>query len=126
MPSTCTTAGIRSAQPSRTRCVKSMNGEGIGPAWKGASARGRRTTNGPMASRSTGAEPKHSSASRGSSTIGRPAVFSDVLTTTGTPVRRSKASRQRAISGSASGFTVWIRAVPSTCTTAGIRSSQSR
>ena len=41
--------------------------------------------------RRSGAEPKHSSASRGSSTIGRPAVFSDVLTTTGRPVRCSKA-----------------------------------
>ena len=47
----------------------------------------RRTTNGPIASRSTGAEPKHSSASRGSSTIGRPAVLRLVLTTTGRPVR---------------------------------------
>ena len=75
-----------------------------------------------MASRSTGAEPKHSSASRGSSTIGRPAVFSDVLTTTGTPVRSWKASSIRATSGSCSGSTVCTRAVPSTCTTAGIRS----
>ena len=38
-----------------------------------------------------GAEPKHSSASRGSSTIGRPAVFRLVLTTTGTPVRALEA-----------------------------------
>ena len=53
-------------------------------------ARPRRRRNGPIASASTGAEPKHSSASRGSSTIGRPAVLSEVLTTTGTPVRASK------------------------------------
>src|SRR5919107_1455747 len=45
-------------------------------------ARARRTTKGPIASRSTGAEPKHSRASRGSSTIGRPAVLRLVLTTT--------------------------------------------
>ncbi len=38
---------------------------------------------GPSANASTGAELKHSSASRGSSTIGRPAVLSDVLTTDG-------------------------------------------
>ena len=57
---------------------------------------GRRTTNGPIASRSTGAEPKHSSASRGSSTIGRPAVLRRVLTTTGTPVRASNALEHRA------------------------------
>jgi len=36
-----------------------------------------------MASASTGADPKHSRASRGSSTIGRPAVLSDVLTVDG-------------------------------------------
>src|SRR5690242_11051836 len=83
----------------------------------------RRTRNGPIASTSTGAEPKHSSASRGSSTIGRPAVFRLVLTTTGTPVRRSTASSRRATSGSSLRLTVWMRAVPSTCTTAGIRSS---
>jgi carbamoyltransferase len=39
-----------------------------------------------MASASTGADPKHSRASRGSSTMGRPAVLSEVLTTTGRPV----------------------------------------
>ncbi len=43
--------------------------------------------NGPIASASTGAEPKHSSASRGSSTIGRPAVLKLVLMTTGVPVK---------------------------------------
>ena len=80
---------------------------------------------GPIASASTGLEPKHSSASRGSSTIGRPAVFSDVLTTTGTPVRASKHSSIRATSGSSSRSTVWMRAVPSTCTTAGMRSRHS-
>src|SRR3954464_8865432 len=63
----------------------------------------RRTTNGPIASRSTGAEPKHSRASRGSSTIGRPAVFREVLTTTGTPVRAAKASSIRATRGSGRG-----------------------
>ena len=49
----------------------------------------RRTMNEPIASRSIGADPKHSNASRGSLTIGRDAVLSDVLTTTGRPVRRS-------------------------------------
>src|SRR5690606_25141055 len=60
----------------------------------------RRTANGPMASRSTGAEPKHSNASRGSSTIGRPAVLRLVFTTVGSPVLRSNAVSMSASSGS--------------------------
>src|SRR5699024_7148175 len=51
----------------------------------------RRTRWGPRTRRSTGAEPKSSSASRGSSTIGRPAVLRLVLMTTGSPVRSAKA-----------------------------------
>jgi hypothetical protein len=51
-------------------------------------------------------------------------VFRLVLTTTGTPVRRSNASSTRAMSGSVAGSTVWMRAVPSTCTTAGMRRRQ--
>ncbi|MFF1794026.1 hypothetical protein ACFVXQ_07305, partial [Kitasatospora sp. NPDC058263] len=85
----------------------------------------RRTTNGPRASRSIGAEPKHSKASRTSSTIGRPAVLRLVLTTTGRPVSSSNRSSIRAVSGSSTGSTLWIRAVPSTWTTAGIRSRHS-
>src|SRR5215218_8596907 len=84
----------------------------------------RRTRNGPRARTSTGADPKHSRASRGSSTIGRPAVLRLVLTTTGTPVRRSTPSSSRATSGSSSRSTVWMRALPSTWTTAGMRSRQ--
>ena len=62
----------------------------------------RCTANGPSASRSTGAEPNSSIASRGVSTIGRPAVFSEVLTTTGRPVRRSNSASSSATSGSVS------------------------
>ena len=47
-----------------------------------------------MASASTGAEPNSSSASRGLSTIGRPAVLRLVLTTTGVPVSSPKAGQQ--------------------------------
>ena len=57
------------------------------------------TRNGPIASTSTGVEPKHSSASRRSSTIGRPAVLRLVLTSTGRPVRCSKAASRAASSG---------------------------
>ena len=60
----------------------------------------RRTAYGPIANRSTGEEPKHSNASRGSSTMGRPAVFRLVLTTTGSPVSSSKVPSTRATSGS--------------------------
>src|SRR5690606_5847026 len=52
----------------------------------------RRTRWGPRTGRSTGAEPKRWSASRGSSTMGRPAVLSLVLMTTGRPVRPAKAA----------------------------------
>src|SRR5690606_2640531 len=85
---------------------------------------GRATRYEPIASRSIGEEPKHSRASLMSSTIGRPAVFRLVFTTTGSPVRRSKPCNIRATSGSVTGSTVCTRAVPSTCTTAGIRSRQ--
>jgi hypothetical protein len=54
----------------------------------------------------------------------RPAVLRLVLTTTGSPVRRSKAASMRATSGSRRSSTVWMRAVPSTWTTAGMRSRQ--
>ena len=56
-----------------------------------------------MASASTGAEPKSSSASRGLSTIGRPAVLRLVLTTTGMSVssleRCQQARRQGVVGG---------------------------
>ena len=78
------------------------------PSARAAARAGRRRRTGRSPAASTGAEPKHSSASRGSSTIGRPAVFRDVLTTTGTPVRASKASSMRATSGSSARSTVWI------------------
>ncbi len=68
-----------------------------------------------------GADPKSSSASRGSSTIGRPAVLRLVLTTTGSPVSSLNA-RIVACSRGVDPSTVWMRAVPSTCTTAAIRS----
>ncbi len=58
----------------------------------------------------------------GESTIGRPAVLKLVLTTTGTPVRRSNAASIRCSSGSVTGSTVWMRAVPSTWVTADSRS----
>src|SRR6185437_15215253 len=93
--------------------------------WAPPNAVRRRTANGPIASRSTGADPNSSIASRGVSTIGRPAVFSEVLTTTGRPVRRSKAASISATSGSVSAWTVCTRAVPSTWTTAGMRSRHS-
>ena len=47
-----------------------------------------------MARASTGAEPNSSRASRGLSTIGRPAVFRLVLTTTGMPVRSVERRQQ--------------------------------
>ena len=50
-----------------------------------------------MASASTGVEPKHSRASLMSSTIGRPAVLRLVLTSTGRPVRCSKAVSRAAV-----------------------------
>ena len=75
---------------------------------------GRRTTNGPIARRSTGADPKRSRASRGSSTIGRPRCSGRCCTTTGAPVRSSKRSSTAATRGSSRRSTVWIRAVPST------------
>ena len=58
-----------------------------------------------------------------SPTAARPASL--VLTTTGTPVRRSNARRTPATRGSSRSSTVWMRAVPSTCTTAGMRSTHS-
>src|SRR5690606_18549519 len=60
----------------------------------------RRTRKGPSTSRSMGAEPKHSRASWGSSTIGRPDVLRLVLISTGTPVRASNRSSSSATSGS--------------------------
>ena len=54
--------------------------------------------------------------------MGRPAVLRLVFTSTGRPVRCSKAASSAASSGWRSGSTVCTRAVPSTCTTAGMRS----
>src|SRR3954454_19067074 len=68
-----------------------------------------------------GDEPKHSNASLGLSTMGRPAVLRLVLTTTGRPVRLSNDASMRARSGSGSGGTVLVRAGPSPGTTGGIR-----
>src|SRR5699024_10160537 len=85
----------------------------------------RRTRKGPSARTSTGAEPKHSNASRGESTMGRPDVLRLVFTSTGSPDRSSNSASRRAVSGSSSGSTVCIRAVPSTCTAAGTRSCHS-
>src|SRR4051794_32316082 len=83
---------------------------------------GRRRTNGPMAIRSIGALPNSSKASCGVSTIGRPAVLRLVLTRTGTPVRRSNSARSLANKGCSAASPVCTRAVPSTWTTAAIRS----
>src|SRR5690606_13737903 len=87
----------------------------------GSYAFDRCTANGPSASRSTGAEPNNSIAYRGVSTIGLPAVFSEVFTTAGRPVRRSNSRSSSANNGSWASETVCTRALPSTCTTAGIR-----
>src|SRR5690606_10782405 len=46
----------------------------------------------PMTSASRGEVQKHSTASRGEHTTGSPRVLNDVFTSTGTPVRRSKAA----------------------------------
>ena len=67
------------------------------PASRAACRRGSGTARGP--GRPPGAEPKHSSASRGSSTMGRPAVFRLVFTITGRPVRAAKPSSIPATSG---------------------------
>ena len=53
--------------------------------------------------------------------MGRPAVFRLVFTTTGSPVRASKARSSAATCGVRSSSMVWMRAVPSTWVTAGIR-----
>ena len=45
-----------------------------------------------MTSASSGDVQKHSTASRGVHTTGSPRVLNEVLTSTGTPVRRSKAA----------------------------------
>ena len=91
----CEQRALATARPivGMTRSITPVRrGRGVCGAARDAA---RSSRNGPIASASTGAEPKHSSASRGLSTIGRPAVLSDVLTTTGTPVRRSTASSMR-------------------------------
>src|SRR5690606_3827006 len=85
----------------------------------------RWTRCGPRTRRSTGADPKSSSASRGSSTIGRPAVLRLVLMTTGRPVRSANAVIVAPRRGWRAGSTVWMRAVPSTWTAAGMRSRHS-
>jgi len=59
-----------------------------------------------MASASTGAEPKSSSASRGLSTMGRPTVLRLVLTTTGISVSSSKVVSRVAVRGSSEASTV--------------------
>ena len=84
----------------------------------------RRTRCGPSTRTSTGADPNSSSASRGSSTMGRPAVFRLGLMTTGSPVRASNARSIAPNRGWIAGSTVWMRAVSSTCTAAGMRSHQ--
>jgi hypothetical protein len=51
-------------------------------------------------------------------TIGSPATFSDVLRSTGTPLRRPYAWRSACNRGAMERSSTWSRAEPSTCVTA--------